>query len=599
VIRRRRGRRTLGPALAAALALALLGALAPAAGAHALLQRSVPERGAQLATAPDQVEMDFSEGVEIAFGAIKVYDATGRQVQTGEPFHPRGDASAVAVRVKPGGAQGGYTATYRVISADAHPVSGGFTFQVGQGGAATASVAQLLSGDGSGKVTSVAFAITRALEYAAIALALGVLAVLFLVWLPTVRVLGTAEAAWASATAAVAGRLRRVLLVAAGLGCVAALVALPMEAATAAGTSWFSAIGDVGEVLDTRFGVFWGLAALVWLVVGAVALLGASAALPVLRPATMGATGVALPRPAGWSLALLVPVLALATLPAFGGHASVQSPVAVLLPANVVHVLAAGAWIGGLAALVACLPAATRQFPAGERSAVLSAAMGRFSSLALLAVAALLVGGILQSVLQLSAVGDLLDTAWGRAVLIKILLVVALLSAGAVNRLRTLPALDRAAAAGEATGSAGLILRRTLRAEVLLGVAALAVTGALAGYAPADAQVSGPYSHSQSIGPAVAELTVDPALAGANEVHLYLFRKSDGRQYDAVRELTVQASLPSAGVPGIALPALKAGPGHYVLSSASFAQKGEWHLTITARVSDFDEYRSMFEVPIR
>ena len=39
-------------------------------------------------------------------------------------------------------------------------------------------------------------------------------------------------------------------------------------------------------------------------------------------------------------------------LPALGGHAGVQAPVAVLLPANVVHVIAASAWIGGLALLV-------------------------------------------------------------------------------------------------------------------------------------------------------------------------------------------------------------------------------------------------------
>src|SRR5206468_1365217 len=100
-----------------------------------------------------------------------------------------------------------------------------------------------------------------------------------------------------TASTAVAKRLRLVLLAAAGTGAVAALVALPMEAATGAGTSWFSAIGDVNEVLRTRFGVVWGIAVIVWLVIGAVSLVGASAALPVLRPATMGATGVPLPRP--------------------------------------------------------------------------------------------------------------------------------------------------------------------------------------------------------------------------------------------------------------------------------------------------------------
>ena len=85
-----------------------------------------------------------------------------------------------------------------------------------------------------------------------------------------------------------------------------------------------------------------------------------------------------------------------------------------------------------------------------------------------------------------------------------------------------------------------MLLRRTLRAEVALGVAALAVTGALAGYAPATAQTAGPYSGSADLGPARAELTVEPARAGANELHVYLFDRADGRQYDAPKELTLR-----------------------------------------------------------
>ena len=73
---------------------------------------------------------------------------------------------------------------------------------------------------------------------------------------------------------------------------------------------------------------------------------------------------------------------ALALLPGLGGHAGVQDPVAVLLAANVLHVLGAGAWIGGIAALVLALPAATRAATAEARTPLLAATMGRFSTLA-------------------------------------------------------------------------------------------------------------------------------------------------------------------------------------------------------------------------
>jgi copper transport protein len=271
----------------------------------------------------------------------------------------------------------------------------------------------------------------------------------------------------------------------------------------------------------------------------------------------------------------------------------------VLLPANVLHVVAASAWIGGIAVLIAALPGATRQLAPPDRTRALHAAVGRFSTVALVSVAALLVGGILQSLLELDAVGDLLDTAYGRAIVVKAALVTLLLGAGWWNRRRTLPALSRAVDAGDPPGRAGLVLRRTLRAEVALGAAALAATGALAGYSPAGATASGPYSDAADLGPARAELTVEPALAGPNEVHVYFFDRADGAQWDAAEELTVRAALPEHDIAAIELDARKAGPGHYVIGGAPLSPAGDWTLEFAARVSEFDEHRTTFTIPIR
>ena len=387
------------------------------------------------------------------------------------------------MRLRGGLPDGGYTVTYRVVSADSHPVSGGFVFGVGDGAASGATVGELLDGQGSGPATSVAFAAARAAQFAAIALAVGALAVLLLVWLPALVALAAPGGAWPSASAAFAARWRGLLAVAGGLGLVSALAALPLQAATAAGTTFWDGLGEIGAVLDTRFGTVWGLGAIAWVAVLAVAV-GVPAAAPVARPATVGAAGVAVPRPGPWLAALALPLGWLVLLPALGGHASVQDPVAVLLPANVLHVVAASAWIGGIATLVVALPAATRRLEPADRTRLLSAALGRFSTVALVSVAALLTGGILQSVLELGAVDDLLDTAYGRAIVVKSVLVAGLLGLGAWNRRRTLPALAREAGAGRAPGRPGVALRRALRAEVALGVAALAATGALAGYSP-------------------------------------------------------------------------------------------------------------------
>jgi copper transport protein len=82
-------------------------------------------------------------------------------------------------------------------------------------------------------------------------------------------------------------------------------------------------------------------------------------------------------------------------------------------------------------------------------------------------------------------------------------------------------------------------------------------------------------------------------------MHVHLFDRGDGSQYDATLELTVTAELPEGRIEPIDLEATKAGPGHYVVSGATFGVKGDWTVEITSRVSDFDEFRTTLEVPVR
>jgi copper transport protein len=583
---------------ALALAAALLALLPAAASAHALLNATTPERGARLDAAPEQVSLRFSEPVEAEFGAVRVFDSDGREVQAGRAFHPGGRGAEVAVRLRDGLGEDGYTVTYRVISADSHPVSGGFVFVVGDAPAPSTTVADLLGDDDTGPVTGTAFGVTRAVQFAAIALGLGALLFALLCWLPGLRATAGAGAGWEAAATAFSARLRALLLVSAAAGALSAATAIVLQGAVAGGTGIGEALSAdvIGDVLGTRFGVVWALGGVAWLLVGVLA--AAPRPVPVLRPAAVGATGLALPRTTRLA-ALAVPLTALAALPALGGHASVQSPVALLTPANVLHVIAMSAWLGGVAVLVLALRAATVRLEAGERTRLLAAVVARFSTLAGVAIAVLLASGIVQGLVEVRTLPSLVETAFGRAVLVKVVLFAGIVVLGWINRRRLLPDLTRAARDGEPPGRAGLLLRRTLRAELALGAAALAATGALAGYAPSVSEGTGPFAGDADIGPARLELTVDPARVGPNEMHVYLFDRRSGRQFDETKELTVTAELPEKRIGKIELEATRAGPGHYVVSGASLAVKGDWTVEIASRVSDFDEFRTKLEVPIR
>ncbi|HEY6890825.1 MAG TPA: copper resistance protein CopC, partial [Solirubrobacter sp.] len=409
--------------LAAVIAFLAFALMPASAWAHAQLMSTTPAANATVKTEPKLVTFSFGESVGGTADSVRVYDSSGARVDLGDARHPHGDSKVYGVSLKPHLPHGTYTATYRVVSADTHVVTGGSSFSIGAPSAAGgASVDKLLAGQKSGTATTYAFVVTRAVQYAAIAIGVGGLAFLLLVWLPALRGIEGARSAYG-----VALRRARVLVrVAAIAGVVSGLFAIALEGAETAGKSLPQALGGgaLGHVLSTRFGVVWLVASVLWLLV----IFVAPAVLGGARPATRG------------RLALVTaPLTILVALPALAGHAGVEHPVWLFLPANVVHVGAMTLWLGGLVALLYIVPAATRQLSGGDRTELLARSVGRFSPLALASVGALLATGIVQSLVEIDAWAELTQTAYGRAVLIKIGLLAVLICLGALNRQRTVP----------------------------------------------------------------------------------------------------------------------------------------------------------------
>ena len=573
-------------ALLAALALALL---APAGAlAHAQLEGTVPERGAVVKQEPPAVIFRFDEPVEGNFGAVRVYDADGSRVDEGDAFHPGGEGLRLGVHLKPGLPDGSYTATYRVISADGHIVSSGFVFSIGKPGKTPKeTVSELTAGSGSGPVTETAFGLARGLQYVAIALAVGGLAFLLLAWLPGLALAEGAGERWPKASTAFAKRLRRMALLAAALGAISAAAGVVLEGAEAAGVSGFSALKEtiVRETLETKFGTIWGIAVLAWLAFGLLAAL-------LLWPSDN--------RSPGWGRALLLaaPLAYLVLVPALAGHGSTQAPVVLNFPVNVIHVTAMGVWLGGLATLLFVAPRGTRELDPGDRGRLLVAILSRFSQVALISVGALLLTGLIQAYVYVRRLDALIETGYGRAVLIKFVLLMVLIGIGAYNRRRSVPRLNRIAAGGESPGRAGVLLRRALRGEVALLVVVLGVTAALASYAPPISAQSGPFSAESTFGPIQLEMSVEPARVGANQVHIYLFNATSGAPFAKVKQFQASATLPEKNI-SLPLEPQLAGPGHYTIPGALLSASGDWRITLIVRVSAFDEYTKTIEVPVR
>ncbi len=605
--------RSIARLIPVVLALATLGLLlsAPTAAAHAQLLGTSPTSGSTVPTQPNEVIFEFNQNVGGTLGAVRVYDAQGNEVDNLDVSHPDGNEHWMGVGLKPHLPDGTYTGTYRVISADTHIVYGGLVFNIGHAGAAPKfTVAGLIGKNKSGEVTQVAFGVVRGLDYLTLALMVGGLVFLFVVWTPALTRVGVSEQRWSLAADAFATRMRRLFAVAIVLGALVSVLGVLLQGATAAGVSLWGSLKSsvVNDTLDSRFGTVWGLRAIDWILLGAL-LLAARAmhrdAIPQLRAGAReaGSSAGSSRRSAGQPRPLLVLLgigsAYLLCTPALAGHASIESPTGVFFPSDVLHVGAASIWVGGIACLLLVLPGATRRLEGPERSRLLLAALARFSPIALSSVVVIAITGIVQAYIDVRSVHGLLHSTYGALIIVKTVLLALLIGIGWVNRERVIPALERLVGDGRSPGGIGALARRTLRGELALMLCVFGVTAALISYAPPIDAASGPFSTNTTIGSAELEMTVEPAKVGLNTIHLYLIDAKTGAQFTATKELTAAARLPSKGIGPLPLKANLAGPGHYVLNAAVLSPGGTWEIEVTDRVSEFEQSSRTVKVPIR
>lgn len=434
------------------------------AGAH-------PELTGVGATA-GQVRVTFSTPLEEAFLRLVVREGDGRVISGVAVRDARDPRAAVVALERP--ATAAAVVAWRVLGEDGHPATG------------AASVAGILTGgdradEGRAGANGAPMLTARVLTLIG-PLALGGMLVLVIgVLLPVLRVGGLrppgggqreaerVRSAVGEAVAAVAGAWRR----AAAVGLVAWAVGLlmsPLALLWALRAGW----GDLGELLsDTRFGVAWWWQVAGWALAAGALALGARRVdrwgFPQLGLLYAGALG------AGVTLVAI----------SFGGHAGSGKDHVVNTGIDAVHSLATAAWLGGLAGLVVCAGLLGRRLAEPERVWLMAGVVVRFSALALGAVAVLTVTGIYRALVELGAVGDLFSTDYGRALLVKLVLFVALLGFGAGNRFVLHPRLERAALglAGDDRGGAHR-LSVSIRAELAVGVALLVAVAVMIGFPP-------------------------------------------------------------------------------------------------------------------
>ena len=271
---------------------------------------------------------------------------------------------------------------------------------------------------------------------------------------------GSGEASWAAA------RLWAALAVAALLAMASGIALLVCVAAVMAG-SWSDLDADalVNVATGTGFGRIWAVR---------LALAAALTALCLHR------------RRGPWKSTALV-VLSAALLGSIAGTGHAQDGAGAIrvvhVAADALHLLAAGAWLGGIVALFVMLTATVRAPCASAISGAVEASI-RFSGLGYVAVATLVATGLVNSWLLVGSPHALASTGYGRLLCVKLALFAAMLLLAASNRFSIVPELLRQATAG-GTRAPLARLKRHVAGEQLLGAAVIFAVGVLGTMEPA------------------------------------------------------------------------------------------------------------------
>jgi len=393
---------------AAAIAFCIIGLATPrAAFAHATLLRSTPAANSRLDKSPDGIRLVFSEQVVPSLSQIAVVCSGGDSLQ----LKVANDPHDVHVLVGPVGAQlaGSCRVLWRVLSADGHPVSGNFAFDVaGDSGVASSTTpvaAPVSSPDSIRGVTAPGTADTTPNAedkpvpvFASLFRGVG---------------LGAFMAGVGILFFGLTAGERRALTPGA---VVTSLIAVGTLLLVAHAFAWVEHVSPTGHLTGSF------VSSLLDSTVGRVEL-----ARVIFAVLTLWAIALARHRKIALGLGIACIVLSGAV-----GHPAAIHPL-LAIPTKIIHLLAATTWIDGLLWLAWV---ASRDMEACRIEA------RRVSSIALVAVIAILLSGLLQAFLFLNTPSDLFRYDYGKLVFSKIVGLLILIGFGIYNKYRLVPRVE-------------------------------------------------------------------------------------------------------------------------------------------------------------
>ena len=222
-----------------------------------------------------------------------------------------------------------------------------------------------------------------------------------------------------------------------------------------------------------------------------------------------------------------------------------------------------------------------------------TAVLHHFSTLATACVILIAVSGLVQGWRQIGTFDALFDDTYGILVAIKAVLFGLMIGFASFGRTRIRYELEK-----DGDVSALKSVRIQTAFEVFVAVAILCVTAVLVSAEPPKQAANGGIGFSTEVPVSnhIAQIVVDPAVAGLNTTHVYVLSTAGAPQ--GVEQVTLRIALPQKGIEQIELPLREITPDHYVSDNFSIPIADKWQARVTVQSSPTEVSGAEFEMPI-
>ena len=580
--------------------------------AHGVQVESDPVPNSQVQGSPDMITTTFNEPIEPSVSTIQLWNQAGEQVPLGE-LEFFDDPTKMAIHVPEELPFAIYTVIWRNLSTvDGHTWAGSFPFTVlgplgiAPIGGVAPSLQQLAQPPSDAPSTLETAA--RWVVLLGSAIMLGGAAYVLVVASPAARVLS------AQSSETLRALSRDVLVITSAIAAFLVLEGSLLQIVVQADR--LGGLGRFDELLtDTRVGHYiiarQGLLLVALLATALVWRAGSSrAAVPAALMLVTASFGVLLTQ-------------------SLVSHSAASDGEVLATTIDVLHLLAASLWVGGLIHIGLAMPRWLDELKGVPRTLFAAESFRRFSLLAAGSIVVLMVSGVLSALIQFTAWDQLWSTSYGWALVSKMAVMLPLLAVAGLNAFILEPRIAEASLqmaggaiddAGDAVAGAAeslqRLLARTVRLEAVLAIVVLIAVAVLiqlqsprsnaeaadqvatlAGQAPAPIQRNDIRKNAEIDG-LILSLIIDPGQLGENTFELGL-----GSEFGPIGEVLgggvrLEFEHADTGEGGSRLTLPLFGSAKFESLGSNLSLPGDWTITANVQRRDEDDVRATWTVTI-